>query len=91
MPPTLSASKVPSRQERQQMLKQQLIENKSIISAIQKTAAQNPEVQSLDLQFRTCSPDQPYPTEYYVSPNYEEPEARMTVKEAKCASDSDSD
>ena len=91
MPPTLSASKVPSRQERRQMLKQQLIENKSIISAIQKTAAQNPEVQSSDLQVRTCSPDQPYPTQYNVSPNYEEPETRMTVKEANCASDSDSD
>ena len=70
------------------MLKQKQIENKSIISNIQKTAAKNPEIQSL---VGTCSPGQPNETQYYVSPKYGGPETSMTVKEAECTSDSESD
>ena len=38
-----------------------------------------------------CSSDQPYPTQYYVSPRYEGPETSKMVSEAECASDFRSD
>ena len=54
----------------------------TIISTIKKTAVQNS-------YFGTCSSDAPYPTQCYISSIYEE--TTMTVTEAKCATDSDSD
>ena len=81
----------PPRQKYRQLLKQKQIENKSIIPTIQRTATHNPEVQISDLHVGTCSPDPYYPTQYYVSSNFEEPETCMTVKQAERASDSDSD
>ena len=87
-PRTLSSSKAPSKRKHHQMLKQKHIESKSIISTIQKTGAQNPEVSSWVPQVGTCSPNQPYATKYYVSPNYKGPETCMKVGETECVTDS---
>ena len=89
--PIFSFSIAPPRQKHRQLLKQKQIENKSIIPTIQRTATQNPDVQISDLHVGTCSPDPYYPTQYYVSSNFEEPETSMTVKQAEGASDTDSD
>ena len=63
--------------------------NKDLISTIKTTGSQNPDCPETNLQIETCSPDIPYPTQNYVSQKYEE--TAMTVREAKCTSDSDSD
>ena len=68
--PDLSASSAPTRQKRCQKLKEQQIMTKSIISTIRKTADQNRETQTSHFQVGTLAPDQPYPTQYYISPNY---------------------
>ena len=73
------------------MKKEQQIKNKLLISTIQNNANQNQDKQSLDCQVETCSPNQPYAAQYYVSPKFEKPEISMTVRGAECASDSDSD
>ena len=90
-PQNLSSSSAPSRQRRRKMLEEQQLKNKSIISKIKKTAEPNEEPHLSDFQVETCSPDQPHPTKYYISPNYEGPETSMTVCEAECASESDTD
>ena len=90
-PPSLSASSAPSRQKRRQKLKEQQIKNESITSTIKSTADRNQETQLSDFQAGNCSHDQPYTTQYYISPNHEGQETSMTVREAECASDSDTD
>ena len=90
-PPSLSASSAPSRLKRRQKLKEQQINNKSITSTIKSTADRNQEAQLSDFQAGNCSHDQQYPTQYYISPNHEGPENSLTVREAECASDSDTD
>ena len=89
-PPTASSTSAPSRQKRRQMIKQQQMQNKSIVSTIQKTAASNQNVKS-DFTVGPCSPVQSFPAEYYVSPNYKGPEKSMTVGEAERIYESDSD
>ena len=88
-PPNQSSSGAPSRQKRQQLLKEQPVKNNFIVSTIKKTAVRNHEPQLSELKVGTCSSDTPYLTQYYISPHYEAPETRMTVREADCASDSD--
>ena len=73
------------------MLKEQQAKNKFKILTIKKTAARNQDTKLSDFQAGTYSPDQPYPTQYYISPNYEGPENSMTVCEAEFASHSDTD
>ena len=82
---------VPSRQKRGQMLIEQQLKNKSIISTIKNSADQNQETESSDFQVGTCSPCQPNLTQYYFSPNYEGPDTSLTVRKAECASDSEMD
>ena len=89
-PPTASSISDPSRQKRRQLFKQKQIQNKSIVSTIQKIAAKTQNVES-DYTVAPCSPVQIYPTQYYVSPNYEGPETSMTVGEAERIYESDSD
>ena len=72
------------------MIKQQQIQNKSIVSTIQKTAASN-QNQETDFTVGPCPPVQSFPTQHYVSPNYEGPENSMTFREAECTYESDSD
>ena len=88
-PPTVTTSAI-SRQKRRQMIKQQQIQNKSIVSLIQKTAARNQNGET-DFSVGPCSPAQTFPTPYYVSPDFEEPEHSMTVREAESTYESDSD
>ena len=45
-PPTTSSSSAPSRQKRRQLIKQKRIQNKSIVSKIQKSAAKGQNVES---------------------------------------------
>ena len=90
-PPTLSASNAPSRQKGRQILKEQQIENKSIISKIQNSANQNQELQPSDFQVGVCSTDHSYAAQNNVSPNYEKPETSLTVKEAEYVLDSNSE
>ena len=68
----------------------QQIENKSIISAIQTAAAQSNQEEST-FTVGPCSPTTSYPTQFFVSPNYEEPELSMTVGEAERYYESESD
>ena len=89
-PPTASSSSAPLRNKRRQIIKQTQIKNQSIISAIKTAAAQSQHNES-DFTDGPCSPAQSYPTQYYISPNYEGPEASMTVVEAERFYDSDSD
>ena len=89
-PPTVSSTSAPSRQKRSQMSKQQQIQNKSIVSTIQKTAARN-QNEETDFSVGPCSPVQTFPTQYYVSSNYEGSEHSMTVREVECTYESDSD
>ena len=81
-PPTTSSSTAFSRNKRNQ--------NKSIVSSIKKAAAQSQDVET-DYTVGQCSPVQTYPTQYYISPNYEGPEPSMTVGEAERLYESDSD
>ena len=61
-PPTAASTLAPSRQKRRQLIKQQQIQNKSIVSTIQK-AATNQNVES-DFTVGPCSPVQSFPTQY---------------------------
>ena len=54
-PPTTSSSSAPSGQIRRQLIKQTQIQNKSIVSRIQKTAAKSQNVES-DYTVGPCSP-----------------------------------
>ena len=89
-PPTTSTPGVYARNKRRHIIKQKRIQNKSIISAI-KTAAAQSQQNETDFTVDACSPTQSYPTQYYVSPNYEGPETSMTVGEAERYYESDSD
>ena len=88
-PPTPSTAAI-GKQKRRQNLKKQQIENKSIISAIQTAAAQSNQ-EELNFTVGPSSPTTSYPTQFYVSPNYEEPELSMTVGEAERYYESESD
>ena len=89
-PPTASSSSAPSQNKRRQIIKQTQIQNRSIISAIKTAAAQSQHNES-DFTVGPCSPAQSYPTQYYILPNYEGPEASMTVGEVERFYESDSD
>ena len=89
-PPTTSSTGEIGKHERRQNIKKQQIENKSIISAIQTAAAQSNQEES-NLTVGPCSPTTSYPTQFYVSPNCEEPELSMTVGEAERYYESESD
>ena len=89
-PPATSSSSAPSRQKRRQLVKQTQIQNKSIVSTVQKNAARNQNVES-DCTVNPCSPVQTYPTQNYIYPKYKGPETSMTVGEAKRIYDSESD
>ena len=89
-PPTTPSTAAIGKQKRRQNLKKQQIENKSIISAIQTAAAQSNQEES-NFTVGLCSPTTSYPTQFYVSPNYEEPELSMTVGEAERYYESESD
>ena len=89
-PPTTPSTAAIGKQKRRQNLKKQQIENKSIISAIQTAAAQSNQEES-NFTVGPCSPTTSYPTQFYVSPNYEEPELSMTVGEAERYYESESD
>ena len=71
-PPTASSFLAPSRNKRRQLIKQTQIQNKSIVSSINKAAAKNLNVQT-DYTVHPCSPVQKNQTQYHVSPNYEGP------------------
>ena len=73
------------------MIMQQQIQNKSIVSTIKNTAARNQDAEESKFSVGPCSPKHTHSTQYYVSPNYERPENTMTVCEAECVSESDSD
>ena len=88
-PPTTPSTAAIGKQRRRQNIKKQL-ENKSIISAIQTAAAQCNQEES-NFTVGPCSPTTSYPTQFYVSPNYEEPELSMTVGEAERYYESESD
>ena len=89
-PSTASSSSAHSRSKRRQIIKQTQIQNKSIISAM-KTAAAQSQHDETDFTVGPFSPAQSYPTQYYILPNYEGPEASMTVGEAERFHESDSD
>ena len=89
-PLTASSTSTLSRQKRRQLIKQQQIQNKSIVSTIQKAATNNQNVES-DFTVGPCWPVKSFPTQYYISPNYEGPETSMTVGEAERIYESDSD
>ena len=76
-PPTTSSPGVSARNQRIQIIKQQQIQNKSIISAIKTAAAQTHQSET-DFTVGPCSPTQSYPTQFYVSPHYEGTEPSMT-------------
>ena len=63
--------------------------SKSIFSTKNKTAEKHPEDPETNLKLGACSSDVPYPTQNYVYSIFEE--TTMTVREAECATDSDSD
>ena len=79
-PPTTSNPGVFAGNKRRQIIKQQQIQNKLIISAIETAAAQTQQSES-DFTVGPCSPTQSYSTQFYVSPNYEGLESAMTVGE----------
>ena len=89
-PPTTSSTGAIGKHKRRQNNKKQQIENKSIISAIQ-TAAAPSNLEETNFTDDPCSPTTSYPTQFYVSPNYEEPELSMTVGEAERYYESESD
>ena len=86
-PPTASSSSAPSQNKRRQIIKQTQIQNRSAI----KTAAAQSQHNESDFTVGPCSPARTYPTEYYISPNYEGPGASMAVGEAERFYESDSD
>ena len=88
-PSTASSSSAPSRNKRRQIIKQTQILNRSIISA-KKTAAAQSQHNEADFTVGPCSPAQSYPIQYYISPNYEGPDASTTVGEAERFYESDS-
>ena len=53
-PSNLTAGSAPSRQKRHQMLKEQQIKNKFIISTIKNTAARNQDTEQSDFQVGPC-------------------------------------
>ena len=55
------------------------------------TTAAHSQHNESDFTVGPCSPAQSYPTQHYISPNYEGPEASMTVGEAERFYESDSD
>ena len=61
-----------------------------MVSKIQKSAAKSQNVES-DYTLGPCSPVQFYPTQYFISSNYEGPEMSMTVGEAERLYESDSE
>ena len=65
------------------------MQNKSIVSTIRKTTASNQNVES-NFTEGPCSQVQSFPTQYYVSPNYDGSETSMTVGEAERFYESDS-
>ena len=71
-PPTASSFLAPSRNKRRQLIKQTQIQNKSMVSSINKAAAKSLNVQT-DNTVHPCSPVQRNPTQYHVSQNYEAP------------------
>ena len=89
-PPTTSSPGIIARNKRRQIINQQQIQNRSIISAIQTAAAQTQQTES-DFTVGPCSPSQSYPTQFYVSPNYDGPESTMSVGEAERYYESNSD
>ena len=89
-PPTTSSTGAIGKHKRRQNIKKQQIENKSIISAIQTAAAQSNQEET-NFTVGPCSPTTSYPTQFYVSPNYEEPELSMTVGEDGRYYESESD
>ena len=89
-PPSTSSTGANGKHKRRQNIKKQQIENKSIISAIQTAAAQSNQEET-NFTVGPCSPTPSYPTQFYVSPNYEEPELSMTVGEAERYYESESD
>ena len=89
-PPTVSSTSAPSRQKRRQMNKQQQIKNKSILSTIQKTAARD-QNEETNFSVGPCTAVQMFPRQYCVSQKYEGPQHSMTVREAECAYESESD
>ena len=88
-PTTTSSPGVIARNKRRQIIKQQQIQNKSIISAI-KTAAAQIHQSETDFTVDPCSPTQSYPTQFYVPPNYEGQKSSMTFGEAERYYESDS-
>ena len=89
-PPSTSSTGAIGKHKRRQNIKKQQIENKSIIYAIQTAAAQSNQ-EGTNFTVGPCSPTPSYPTQFYVSPNYEEPELSMTVGEAERYYESESD
>ena len=85
-PPTYK-QKQPLYNRKDEMLKQQQIESKYIVSTVKNTAARNQDAEQSNFTVGQCSPIQTYPTQFYVSPIYEGTENIMTVREAECASD----
>ena len=65
------------------IIKQQQVQNNSIVTTIQNRAACNKNEETI-FSVGPCTPVQTYPTQYYVFPNYEGPENSMTVREVKC-------
>ena len=88
-PPTTPSTSAIGKQKRRLNIKKQL-ENKTIISAIQTAASQSNQEET-NFTVGPCSPTTSYPTQFYVSPNYEEPELSMTVGEAERYYESESD
>ena len=68
--PIASSSSATSRNKRRQIIRQTQIQNRSIISTLKTAAAQSQHNES-DFIVGPCSPAQSYPTQYYISPNYE--------------------
>ena len=89
-PPTTSSTGAIGKHKRRQNIKKQQIENKSKISAIQTAALQSNQEET-NFTVGPCSPTTTYPTQFYVSPNYEEPELSRTVGEAERYYESESD
>ena len=87
---TISSSTASLRSKRRQLIKQTQIQNKSIVSSIKIAAAQS-QNEETDYTVGQRSPVQTYPTQFYISPNYEEPKTSMTVGEAERIYESDSD
>ena len=73
------------------MIKLQQIQGKSIVSTIKNAAARNQDAEQSNFTVGPCSSFQTYPTQYDVSPNFEGPENILTVREAECVSDAESD